>query len=70
MEPANVFEIINDSSDGMCVDEVTYDGIEISLSDCSSGRAWLDNPCSGSYNGECVGDGLWMNKLSEEATNC
>ena len=40
------------------------------MSSCTSGRAWMDSPCSGSYNGECVGSKLTIDPVAMKVTNC
>ena len=38
----------SESSDGWCVDKITYGDKEFSI--CAGAGAWLDNPCNDNYS--------------------
>ena len=69
--PANgKFLVKTKSSDGWCIDKISYGGSKVDLSKCSDGRIWLDYPCSGSYDGDCVGSELKIDSEGLKVMNC
>ena len=60
------------SGDGWCIDAIFYGGRKVDLGECRSGRVWLDDPCSRSYDykGKCVGSELIIDSERLKVTNC
>jgi hypothetical protein len=70
VEPTDTtFVLTHASSDGWCVDAMSFNGQSISMSTCSSSRVWFDDPCSGSYTGECLAE-LDVDVAQSKVTNC
>jgi len=68
----NEFSVSADSTDGWCIDEITYNGKDIDLSGCDGGYVWLDNPCGDSttYSGsECLAS-MTVSIADLKVTNC
>jgi hypothetical protein len=68
--PTSTFQITTPSTDGWCVDHIKLNGKSVSLSSCTSGRAWIRKTCSGKYDGKCVGSALQISATSMKVTNC
>ena len=43
----NTFSIVTQSTDGWCIDSITYGSLSVDLSNQQKSGVWLDKPCSG-----------------------
>ena len=64
------FRIVTSSGDGWCIDKILLGGRAVDMSDCRAGGVWMDDPCSGRYDRECVGDELKIDGRTMKVTNC